>query len=473
MVLLFSIFFLLILISWIGLSKMFVKAGQKGYQAFIPFLNFYIWLKLIGKPTYWIFLLFVPIINVFICAYMHIDIVRSFGRESLGDHTLAILAPFYLFLKIGFDPNSKYIAKATDLPKIEKSKNREWTEAIVFAVVAATLIRWLLLEAFTIPTPSMENSLLVGDYLFVSKVHYGARTVKTPLQLPLTHQTIWFTQIPSYLDWIQLPQKRLPAISEVKRGDVVVFNYPPEFQHPTDLKTNYIKRCVAQAGDTLEVKNRNIWINGSEIKLPEGVQFNYYVKFKPDRISNYNFKSLLNKFHKYEDKDISNIFKDGLEISLRPDEAEQIQKLDYVASVTFEMPFQRNPVLYPYNPKFNWTQDNYGAIYVPKKGDKIAINPDNIVMYELPISKYEGNKDVSIQGNKLYIDGKEVVEYEFKQNYYFMMGDNRHNSADSRYWGFVPEDHVVGKAVFIWMSIDKNEKFLNKIRWNRLFTVIK
>src|SRR5690606_15603534 len=147
------------------------------------------------------------------------------------------------FLAIGFDPNSKYVGKAIDLPKVAKSKNREWVEAIVFAVVAATLIRWMLLEAFTIPTPSMENSLLVGDYLFVSKIHYGARTVKTPLQLPLTHQTIWFTQIPSYLDWVQLPQKRLLPFTEVKRGDVVVFNYPTEFEHPTDLKTNYIKRC--------------------------------------------------------------------------------------------------------------------------------------------------------------------------------------------------------------------------------------
>lgn len=461
-------------VTWVGVYKLFEKAGEKGYLALIPFVNFYTWLKLTGKPVYWILLLFVPIVNVFIYAYMHVDLARSFGKDSLGDHALAIVLPFYFFPKIGFDESTKYLGPVDSLPKIVKGKNREWTEAIVFAVVAATLIRWLLLEAFTIPTPSMENSLLVGDYLFVSKVHYGARTVKTPLQLPLTHQTVWFTSIPSYLDWIQLPQKRLPGISEVKRGDVVVFNYPPEMEHPTDLKTNYIKRCIGQAGDVLEIKNRQVFINGELSPLPEGAQFNYFVKFKKGRASAYNFKDFTTKFHKFEGKDYHQgyVFGDGFIISLTEKEASEAKKLDYIEKVTFELPFNNVPSLFPYKNEFKWTQDNYGPLYIPKKGDTIEVNKENLIIYGDVITKYDGNKKTSISDGKLFVDGKELKEYIIKQNYYFMMGDNRHNSSDSRYWGFVPEDHVVGKAVFIWMSIDKFGGVANKIRWNRLFNII-
>jgi len=463
-------------ISWAGVYKLFEKAGKPGYLALIPVVNFYVWLQLTGKPLYRIALLFVPIVNVFTYAYMNVDMARSFGRESLKDHTMAILLPFIFFPSLGFSGDSTYIGPASELPRPAKSKNREWVEAISFAVVAATLIRWLLLEAYTIPTPSMENSLLVGDYLFVSKVHYGARTVKTPVQLPLTHQTIWFTSIPSYLDWIQIPQKRLPGLSEVKRGDVVVFNYPVELEHPTDLKTNYIKRCVAQAGDSVVIRNREVFVNGQPTAFPEGVQFNYFVKFKGNSYS--NRKDLLKRFHKFPEKDFSTtqLYPDGMEISLRPEEAEQIRQLSYIESVTVNDAYMSQVVLYPFSSRYSdWTQDNYGPLYIPKKGDVIEITRDNLILYESLIKYYEGNKDVAVSKNKdqLFIDGQEVKQYTIKQNYYFMMGDNRHNSADSRYWGLVPEDHVVGKAVFVWMSIDKYADLLHKIRWNRLFTVIR
>lgn len=473
MLLVLLVLFILAYLSWAGLYKMFEKAGKPGWQALVPILNFYVWLQIIGRPVYWMLLLFVPIINVFIYSYMHIDLVRSFGKKSLGEHAASILIPFIYFPKIGFNPEDKYLGQASTFPKEVKTKGREWTEAIVFAVVAATLIRWMIMEAFVIPTPSMENSLLVGDYLFVSKLHYGARTPKTIVQFPLTHQTIWGTNIPSYLDWIQLPQYRLPSLSEVKRNDVVVFNYPPEFDHPTDLKTNYIKRCVAEAGDVIEIKNRQVIVNNEPVNFPEKGQHNYFIKFKQGRISNYNLKHIIDKLNKDPEADISNIYPDGFEISLMPEEAKIVSGLDFVENVTLDIPSQRNPVLYPYNKDYQWSQDNYGPIYVPKEGDKLDITHENLVMYEMVLTKYEGHDDLVIKNDKLYIDGNEVKEYTFKQNYYFMMGDNRHNSADSRYWGFVPADHIVGKAVFIWLSMDKNQPIWNQVRWGRLFNLIK
>jgi len=472
MAILLVIIFVLAYLSWAGLFKMFEKAGEAGWKALIPFYNFYIWLKLIGRPVYWLLLLFVPILNVFIFSYMHIDLVRSFGKKGLGEHALAILVPFYFFPKIGFDPNEKYLGQAATFPKEAKSKAREWTEAIIFAVVAATLIRWMLLEAYVIPTPSMENTLLVGDYLFVSKVNYGARTPKTILQVPLTHQKIWFTDIPSYLDWIQLPEYRLPGFSSIKRNDVVVFNYPAEFEHPTDLKTNYIKRAIGVSGNVLEIKDRVLYINGEKQPFPDHVEFNYYIQFKPDRISNDNLHKLLTKFEKSVDQDVANLFKDGFVVSLNPKQAAEAKKMDFVKDVSLNLPFERKPVLYPFSKKFPWTTNNYGPIYIPKKGDVIEMNEDNVILYQVPLEHYEGLKNVTIADGKLFIDGKKTDKYTFKQNYYFMMGDNRDNSADSRFWGFVPEDHVVGKALFIWMSVDKDRPSFNKIRWNRLFNPI-
>jgi len=287
-----------------------------------------------------------------------------------------------------------------------RSKAREWADAILFAVVAATIIRWLFLEAYTIPTPSMERSLLVGDFLFVSKVHYGARTPATPLQIPLTHQKIWGT---SYLDWIQLPQYRLPGISEVKRNDVVVFNWPVDFSYPVDLKTNYIKRCVGLPGDTLQIKDMVVYINGEAQPQPAGAQFRYYAR--TNQIINKRIweKYRINEHHKVQG---------GYLVFTTPAIAKELEQLQFINSV-----------------------------------EVIKEQPD-----------YADRGD-----STLVIDGTPYTTYTFKQNYYFMMGDNRHNSLDSRFWGFVPHDHIVGKALFIWMSIDPQESLFRKIRWNRLF----
>jgi signal peptidase I len=368
-----------------------------------------------------------------------------------------------------------------------KTKVREWWDAILFAVVAATLIRWLIMEAYTIPTPSMENSLLVGDFLFVSKFHYGTRTTTTPLQVPLTHQKIWFTNIPSYLEWIKLPQYRLPGISHIKRNDVVVFNVPPKglnegIDYPVDLKTNYIKRCVAVAGDVLEIKDKQVYTNGEATENASQMQYSYLV-VSDGPINERNFVALdLGP----EDYTVYGRQEDGKFIYLMwltQERVDELRKLPYIKSVEEEKKNEDDGLI-PYSSYYGWTggpgkkysswsADNFGPLWIPKKGETIPINDSTLTYYGTTIKLYDHNDDVKIEGGKLLIDGKEVAEYTFKQNYYFMMGDNRHNSLDSRFWGFVPEDHVVGKAFFIWLSIDKNARFLHKIRWSRFFNLIR
>jgi signal peptidase I len=350
-------------------------------------------------------------------------------------------------------------------PEKPKTKIREWTDAIVFAVIAATIIRWLLLEAFTIPTPSMEKSLLVGDFLFVSKMHYGARTPATPLQMPLTHQKIWGTNIPSYLDWINLPQFRLPGFSDVKRNDVVVFNYPPEFQYPVDLKTNYIKRCVAVAGDVIEVKDMQVYINNEPVDNPERMQFRYFIETA----------ETINQrvFEKY---DISEKYKvnGGYMVFTSPNTATELKSLQFINDVNVleADPDVAEVRIFPNANKYPWNVDFWGPITIPAAGMTINVNDETMTKYGSVIEYYEGHELVEVLNGTLKIDGESITSYTFKQDYYFMMGDNRHNSEDSRFWGFVPADHIVGKALFIWMSIDPDKSFFKKIRWRRLFNGI-
>jgi signal peptidase I len=371
-----------------------------------------------------------------------------------------------------------------------KSKVREWWDAILFAVIAATLIRWLIMEAYTIPTPSMENSLLVGDFLFVSKFHYGTRTTTTPLQVPLTHQKIWFTNIPSYTEAIKLPQYRLPGLTKVQREDVVVFNVPPKalndnIDYPVDLKTNYIKRCVGIPGDSLKIRDKQVYANGAPLNNPPEMQLSYNV-VSSSAISERNMEKLgLGP----EDIETGSHQQNGTvfyEMWLTKAKAEEMKALPYIKSVE-EKPDDPNVDsrgILPYSSYFigdhfrdttrltNWTSNNFGPLWIPKEGVTIPINKLNLALYGTTIVLYEHNDNAKIEGDKLIIDGQEVKEYTFKQNYYFMMGDNRHNSLDSRYWGFVPEDHIVGKAFFIWLSLDKNAGALNKIRWSRFFKLI-
>jgi len=380
--------------------------------------------------------------------------------------------------------NWKFWQKKKEEKQKPKSIVREWWDAIVFAVVAATLIRWLIMEAYTIPTPSMENSLLVGDFLFVSKFHYGTRTPRTPLQIPLTHQKIWFTEIPSYLNWIQLPSYRLPGISHVKREDVVVFNVPgisennymmPRDQwidYPVDLKTNYIKRCVGIPGDVLEVKDRQLIINGQPLKNPENMQYRYHVISK-DEINQRNLDKLGLDPEDYGM--YGRTAPDQVEYSmfLSAKRVEELKALPFIKSVELpQVNKETDPRIFAASKYSPWNGENFGPLTLPKEGMTIDINDSTLSIYGSTIRDFDLNKNVKIENGKLIIDGKEVTKYTFHQNYYFMMGDNRDNSLDSRYWGFVPEDHIVGKGFFIWLSLDKYGSFFNKIRWKRFFKLI-
>jgi signal peptidase I len=373
----------------------------------------------------------------------------------------------------------------------KKSAIREWLDSVLFAVIAATLIRFLTVEAFAIPTPSMENSLMVGDYLFVSKLHYGIRTPKTPLQVPLTHQKIWGTDISSYSTAIQLPSFRLPGFSSVKNGDVVVFNYPPhkpgEPDYPTDLKTNFIKRCIAIPGDAITIQNQQVYVNGKQLPVPVRSETTYFVKttevlderfFRKFEIVN-DFKSPEGPFINWQPLEAYDTLTKtntlvGYQINATEEVIAKFKSFDWVKGIDpITAPAgQTEPGIYG-SAAFAWNQDNFGPLTVPRQGMTIPINKQTIALYGPVIERYESNQQVAVTPDKILINNQPITAYTFKQGYYFMMGDNRHNSEDSRYWGFVPEDHIVGKAIFVWMSIDPvPADNWHKIRWNRLFRLI-
>jgi signal peptidase I len=378
-----------------------------------------------------------------------------------------------------------------ETPKKQKSAFREWLDSVAFAVVAATLIRFFVFEAYTIPTPSMESSLMVGDFLFVSKLHYGVRTPKTPLQLPLTHQKIWFTDIPSYLRWLDLPIFRLPGFSFVKQGDAVVFNVPnyeEDGDAPVDLRTFYVKRCVATPGDVLEVRDQQVIVNGKAMENPVRMQHPIFMKTKENLedkfFEEYGIRNSPDASYDSADwlplaePDSQNVLW-GYKLNTSKAMMEEIQALPFKKS--FDVNLFKDPKgvtfidIFPHDTTlFKWNRDFYGPLKVPAKGLTVPLTPGNVALYSEAIQKYEGNKNVVVNGYQITIEGKAITSYTFKQDYYFMMGDNRHNSADSRFWGFVPSDHIVGKAFFVWMSIDPNKPLIswNKIRWNRIFRFV-
>lgn len=348
-----------------------------------------------------------------------------------------------------------------------KSKTREWVDAIVFAVIAATIIRTLFFEAFTIPTPSMEKTLMVGDFLFVSKIHYGARTPMTPLSVPFTHQELPVFGGKSYSEAWKLPYYRLPGFSSIKNNDIVVFNYPMEDDRPVDKQTHYIKRCVGIAGDTIHIINRTVYINSEKGMLPRKSQFLYGVQTDGSSIN----PLTLRKMDVTEGGAIS--AEGGFQFLLTDTNAKMIAAMPITKEIkVMNRPAgEFEPQIYPQDPMLPWNVDNFGPLYIPKEGATITLNRENVSKYKRVITAYEGNT-LEEKDGQVYLNGKAATTYTFKMNYYFMMGDNRHNSLDSRFWGFVPEDHIVGKAVFIWMSWDTNGSFLSKIRWNRLFNII-
>ncbi|HSV77375.1 MAG TPA: signal peptidase I [Bacteroidales bacterium] len=488
---------LFIVASVAGLWKIFAKAGRPGWLALIPFLNIYHWLRIIEKPLWWFIFVLVPFINVFTLLLMVVETLKCFKKNSFGQTTLGILFPFAYLPYLGFSPKEDYVSPSK-LPVIIKSGLREWADAIVFAVVAATFLRTFMIEAYTIPTPSMEGSLLVGDYLFVSKVSYGPRVPMTPVAFPFAHHTLPLTQnVKAYFDGIQLPYFRFPGFRSIRNNDVVVFNYPDGdtvavqrqnesyyalvrtlgrehvwenydiIARPVDKRENYIKRCVGIPGDTLQMINGEIFINGALLEDPPGVRHNYRVTTDGNPLSP-------RIFERHEISNWGRASEDIYFIEMNRAVAGEISNLGNVVSIEKMIKPEGwfEPHIFPHHMNFPWNEDNYGPIVIPKAGATIELTTANLPLYERIINVYEGN-DLEVRNGQIYINGQPSTSYTFRMNHFWMIGDNRHNSADSRFWGFVPEDHIVGRAMFVWLSLDNTKPLPGRIRFDKTFRVIR
>ena len=368
--------------------------------------------------------------------------------------------------------NYKFWKKREKKPKKKKSEVRSWIDAIGFAVIAATILRTFLIEAYTIPTSSMEKSMLIGDFLFVSKVAYGPRVPMTPIAFPLVHHTMPIGNGKSYTEAVQLPYHRMKGLGKIERNDCVVFNWPAEtLGRPVDKKENYVKRCVGVPGDKIELIDAQLMVNDAPQEEPEGMkkQWHYNVSTKGTGL---NPNILYEKYDITEGGYGRN--KNEYNLTLTNESRDAIQNFTNVTSVKRQ--YEKGGIyadyIFPHDKNFKWNVDNFGPITVPAAGETVSITTENLSIYKDIIERYENNK-LEVVAGEIYINDKVATTYTFAMDYFWMMGDNRHNSADSRFWGFVPENHIVGKALFVWMSWDKNAKGLNKIRWNRLFSSVK
>lgn len=539
------ILFILIIqvIHFLGCWKLYIKAGRKAWEAAIPIYNAFVLMKIINRPWWWVLLLFIPIINLLMFPVVWVETIRSFGKNSTLDTWLVVLSLGLYIYYINYAQDVTYVENRSLKPRTAIG---EWVSSIVFAVVAATFVHTYFIQPYVIPTGSLERTLRVGDFLFVSKFHYGARIPMTTLAAPMVHDTLPILGTRSYLadvnpethrtSWInklQLPYMRLPGFEKVKKNDIVVFSLPADTLYqffradravikPIDKKSNYVKRCVATPGDTLSIIDGFVHINGERLQLSDRaeVMYNYEVfaqsgvssryleevgatdfirKYIATALNEAQYNSLIpyisggkptedGKIELYsgekgiptevirqarisltEEKPRARIanMTDGMVAALRQNPAIDSVVMTVEPKGEYGGAFPQRRELYP------WNMDNFGPIYIPKAGTTVTIDHRTIPLYKKIIRDYEHNQ-VQVRGNKVLINGEEADSYTFQQDYYWMMGDNRDHSEDSRTWGHVPEDHIVGKPVFIWMSFDNfREGIANwRPRWERIFTTV-
>ena len=523
-------FFIIQGIHFMGTWKLYKAAGYKSWQAAVPVYNAVILMKIIKRPGWWVVLLFIPTINLILFGVIWVETMRSFGKNTIKDTALVLLSLGLYIYVINYSDKLTHIADRSLRPRTGFG---ETLSSILWAVILATIVHNYFIQPYIIPTGSLEKSLLIGDFLFVSKFHYGARAPMTAISAPMVHDTIPGLKIRSYLKYPQYPYLRLPRLQKIRRNDIVVFSWPADtvrqffvrekrVDKPIDKKSNYVKRCVGVPGDTLEIIDGFVHTNGIKNVLPERARVQYtfhaYAKkgvssrkllsqgfedfnrtYKIDNITENSYQKIIPHIIGRMGNTIENfkvvtpskglpadvIFEEGLrvseilelkkEMSLTLEEASILRKISGIDSVnrsinTIKIP---NETFFPNKITFNWNEDNFGPIVIPKKGMKVELNRKNISLYKKIISEYEGNK-LEINPSQIKVNNINVEQYTFKKDYYWMMGDNRHKSEDSRFWGFVPDDHIVGKPIFIWFSIKGiNDGLKNwKIRWDRVFTTV-
>ncbi len=528
-------------IGWqVGMWGIFKKVGLKPWLSLIPFYNIWLWIKVvIGKKWWWMVLFLIPYLGIFMFYYMVWETIRQFNKYSYVPLILGTMFfPFYLPY-LGFSPKEQYITPE-NLERPKKTSARSWGDALIFAVAAAYIIRACWFELYTIPTSSMESSLMIGDFLSVSKMAYGVRAPQTPIAVPFIHNKLPKTEIKSYSEIIKLPYMRSKALNPVKRNDVVVFNYPdgdtvvverqaesyyaivreyeaifnpnatvaernnlfrhypPEYiqqlrmkypgvykpgkgrevvwqeykviARPVDKRENYVKRCIGTPGDKLQIIDRQVYINGQAVTNPKRIQYACLISHPAGlQLSKKDRKNLDLNEEDFQQVDINRFV-----AMLNSEQQNSIRKKGYEVQILTEEDGVYSPDIFPHDSNYKWNKDFFGPLTIPQKGMTVEITPENIVLYDKIIRNYEGH-DLQVKDGKVLIDGQVATSYTFAMDYYFMMGDNRHNSADSRFWGFVPEDHIVGKASIVWLSLDKFKTFSDKgkVRWKRMFKKIK
>ena len=526
------IFFLAVqLIHFGGSWKLYQKAGRKSWEALIPVYNAVVLMEIIRRPKWWVVLLFIPIINLMIFPVVWVETLRSFGKKSSLDTALGILTFGLYTYTINYSDNVQY---EEDRSLVPRTWFGEWISALIFAITAATLVHNYFIQPYIIPTGSLEKTLLIGDFLFVSKFHYGARTPMTAVAFPMVHDTLPIVKSKSYLDFPQLPYFRLPGFQKVVRNEIVVFSWPADtvrqffvkekgVRKPIDKKSNYVKRCVGIPGDTLSIVDGFVHINGEKSILPERAKTQYVHtayrakgisgrklqsenfkdftrKYRIDNISNESYQALLPYIYGIYSNErdnfivispavgipvevarklrlkMSEILEPQKELLLTIAEAEGLNKTMELDSIVRQVNRSKTPntSFFPNHLPYDWNEDNFGPIVLPKAGTSVNLTLQNLPLYKKIIREYEKNL-LEVKDGAIFINGKETTLYSFQQDYYWMMGDNRHRSEDSRYWGFVPEDHIVGKPVLIWFSIEGISDGIRNwsIRWDRVMTTVK